>query len=221
MQQQGNHSMKKNENLQQQKRPQLRLIHGGQTSANTDVLDAWQSTLESSTRLTADAEHLRHEILCAWVEEFHQSVDEVLRELNEKVESEKREDCSRFFLLSHSLDRRGLTYMVAPPHLDLDCKGYLALSNVKKLLALHPELSSHRPEEHQLMTIGELPPLFKRSLLPSSQGSVRFCARKPKQKRGGRVASEAGYFDVLETSVWGQESNRLRHAILALELMAT
>jgi hypothetical protein len=108
--------------------------------------------------------------------------------------------------------------MSAPPHLDLDSNGYLQLYDVKRLLARYPDLAVLRPEEHDFLTIGELSSSQRRGAWLTQLAVVPFLSLRMKSEQGESKASTPGYFDVPETSPWGQESNRLRRAILSLHL---
>lgn len=199
----------------------LQLIGGEKLDFSVSERASWRSAPETQAQSTAEAERLRHAILCQVVEELGQTVDEMLREINEKVDSEEFEDHCRCGQITLQLGRRGLMYMLAPSHVDLDCNGYLLLNNVQRFLAGFPELSPMSPEKYLYLTIGELPPLFQHAVSTPQQGGNVLPFRRP-QPRADAVGSTAiGHFDVPENSRWGKESNRLRHSILTLQLRET
>jgi hypothetical protein len=206
------------DDAQTTRRPQLRLVHGGVFGGSLEVEPMWRAAPELQTSKTAQEDRLRHAILRIVVEEFGQTVDEVLREINEKLDSEDFGDYSRAGLLSQNLQRSGLRYMIAPPHLDLESNGYLQLYDAKRLLAHYPDLSTFRPEDHDFLTIGELSPSQRSGAWLTRLAVVPFLARRLTPGQGESKASTPGYFDVPETSPWGHESNRLRRAILSLRL---
>jgi hypothetical protein len=177
----------------------------------------WRDTPESPTLVAAKADRLRHAILRLVVEEIGQTVDETLREMCEKLDDEGADQYARCVLLRRHLELRGLQFMAAIDYMNLDSKGYLMLVDAKRLLARYPGLAAWRPEEHDLLTIGELPQSLRPVASLGSDLSV-LSPRSGGAEQLSLVRSSIGYCDVPGKSRWELESNKLRHSILALRL---
>lgn len=198
--------------------PVLRLVHGGALSeagAASEQLPANVKVCEISK--TEQEDRLRRAISRLMIDELGQTVNETLREMCEKLDEYEDEHFARCLLLAHSLELRGLKFRTAASHLDLDSEGYLMLVDAKHLLVQHPELAVLNPENHDLMTLGEIPLLMGAASV-AQNGAVLFslCRLKPEQLT--IEASSSGFFDARGSSRSAQQSNRLRHAILALQL---
>lgn len=208
--------MMKNEDKQNNERPSLRLIQGGAAEHKAKMASPRHGSQESQLSMASQAERLRQAILRLTVDEFGQTVDQVLAEINEKLDSEAEHDYARLVLLRHNLQRVGLMFVSAAPFADLKCNGYLQLADCKRLIACYPQLAELQPGAHEFLTFGELPPSQRCANWTTRFATVPIVRRN--LRFGIAKVDDCGYFDSPGTAVWAQESNWLRRSIREMHL---
>ena len=99
-------------------------------------------------------EHLRQAILRLPVEGLGMTVQEVLQEISDKLDTGEDADFARWVILSNKLEDYGLRFMVARPEMNLVREGYLILAWPDRLVRYFPQLAELYAEAHPSMVVG-------------------------------------------------------------------
>lgn len=124
----------------------FRVIEGGASTKTPAAPQGSKSDMQQ--------EHLRQAILRLPVEGLGMTVQEVLQEISDKLDTGEDADFARWVILSNKLEDYGLRFMVARPEMNLVREGYLILAWPDRLVRYFPQLAELYAEAHPSMVVG-------------------------------------------------------------------
>lgn len=137
-------------------RAHLRVIEGGLSEKVGETASPSLNYFESrgSTPCAQEENRLRFAILNLVVEEIGMSVEQILQEISDKIDSAEDADFARAAFIKDQLEAIGLRFCLARPEMNLIREGYLLLAWPSRLLSEYPELKPLHPLSHQSLALG-------------------------------------------------------------------
>ena len=97
---------------------------------------------------------MRFTILNLVVEGIGMSVEQILQEISDKIDSTEDADFARAIFIKDRLEEIGLRFCLARPEMNLVREGYLLVAWPSRLLREYPELGPLHPLAHQSLALG-------------------------------------------------------------------
>ncbi|MRX07156.1 hypothetical protein GJ697_04830 [Pseudoduganella sp. FT25W] len=138
------------------KTPKFTLIQGGKSAVISEAAEPFASYFHSpgNSPSAFESNRLRRAILGLRVAEVGQTVEDILQEISDKLDTGEDYDFSRVMFIKDRLELYGLRFCLARPEMNLVREGYLMLAWPDRLLRKHPELAGLHPLAHQSLTLG-------------------------------------------------------------------
>lgn len=138
------------------KTPKFSLIQGGKSLGLSEAVEPAVNHFHSpgNSPSALESNRLRRAILSLRVEEVGQTVEDILQEISDKLDTGEDYDFSRGIFMKDQLEVYGLRFCLARPEMNLAREGYLMLCWPDRLLRKHPELAGLHPLAHQSLMLG-------------------------------------------------------------------
>jgi hypothetical protein len=132
------------------------VIQGGMSSGQPEAIGPAVNHFHSpcNSPSTLESNRLRREILSLRIAEVGQTVEDILQEICDKLDTGEDYDFSRSVFIMDQLEAHGLRFCLARPEMNLIREGYLMLSWPDRLLRKYPELAGLHPRAHLSLTLG-------------------------------------------------------------------
>jgi hypothetical protein len=138
------------------KTPNFIVIQGGKSSGQAESVEPAVNHFHSpgNSPSALESNRLRRAILSLRVAEVGQTVEAILQEISDKLDTGEDYDFSRVAFIKARLEMYGLRFCLARPEMNLVREGYLLLAWPDRLLRKHPELTGLHPLAHHSLTLG-------------------------------------------------------------------
>ncbi|MFS2135782.1 hypothetical protein [Duganella sp. Dugasp56] len=138
------------------KTPKFIVIQGGKSSGQPESVEPAVNHFHSSDNSPSalESNRLRRAILSLRVAEVGETVEDILDEISDKLDTGEDYDFSRGIFIKDQLEVYGLRFCLARPEMNLVREGYLMLCWPDRLLRKYPELAELHPLAHQSLTLG-------------------------------------------------------------------
>lgn len=138
------------------KTPKFTVIQGGKSSVQPEAVEPAVNYFHSpgNSPSALESNRLRRAILSLRVAEVGQTVEDILQEISDRLDTGEDYDFSRVAFIKGRLEVYGLRFCLARPEMNLVREGYLLLAWPDRLLRKHPELAGLHPLAHQSLTLG-------------------------------------------------------------------
>lgn len=138
------------------KTPKFIVIQGGKSSGQPEAAEPTFSHFHSpgNSPSALESNRLRRAILSLRVEDVGQTVEDILQEISDKLDTGEDYDFSRVSFIKNRLELYGLRFCLARPEMNLAREGYLMLAWPDRLLRKQPEMAGLHPLGHHSLTLG-------------------------------------------------------------------